>query len=246
MTSTPPAPSEPSLDSAFDLFMNELSEIAPASATGSTKPRTFNSSDLGSGDSQVERLTSKLFFSAYDVLALPPGSDAATIKNQYRKLSALVHPDKCRHPKANDAFLALKEAYDDLQRPDYTDKYTEVIAVAKLIVMKRVEEENVCRQKRGEELLKTSGPEFDQMVREECECLIQKEQEEKERGEKIRVSNEIRLAEARKRARDDLKDARKKKKMWDKKLEERVSGWRSFQNNSGGKLLQEIDRGLRK
>ncbi|KAI5083100.1 hypothetical protein GOP47_0002843 [Adiantum capillus-veneris] len=39
------------------------------------------------------------------------------MKKRYWKLSLLVHPDKCTHPKAHEAFTALNQAFKDLQDP---------------------------------------------------------------------------------------------------------------------------------
>ena len=36
---------------------------------------------------------------------------------RYWKLSLLVHPDKCTHPRAHEAFTALNKAFKDLQDP---------------------------------------------------------------------------------------------------------------------------------
>ena len=188
--------------------------------------------ELGSADFQVERLTSREYFSAYDVLSIAPGSDLKTIKMQYRKISALVHPDKCKHAKAHDAFLILKKAYDDLQSSDYTDRYTEVIQTAREVLLQRRTKENIERQKLGEELLPTEGPEFEHAVREECESLIQKEEEERERAERIRASNEAHLAESRRKANREARETKRKRKQWDAKLDSRVAGWRQFQQSN--------------
>jgi len=37
---------------------------------------------------------------------------------RYWKLSLLVHPDKCPHPSAQEAFVKLNNAFKDLQDPD--------------------------------------------------------------------------------------------------------------------------------
>jgi curved DNA-binding protein CbpA len=37
------------------------------------------------------------------------------VKKKYWKLSLLVHPDKCEHPKAQAAFTAVNEAAKTLQ-----------------------------------------------------------------------------------------------------------------------------------
>ncbi|KAF3795554.1 GPALPP motifs-containing protein 1 [Nymphaea thermarum] len=37
---------------------------------------------------------------------------------RYWKLSLLVHPDKCSHPQAHQAFVLLNQAFKELQNPD--------------------------------------------------------------------------------------------------------------------------------
>ncbi|XP_027072901.1 uncharacterized protein [Coffea arabica] len=37
---------------------------------------------------------------------------------RYWKLSLMVHPDKCSHPQAHQAFVKLNKAFKDLQDPD--------------------------------------------------------------------------------------------------------------------------------
>lgn len=36
---------------------------------------------------------------------------------RYWKLSLMVHPDKCSHPEAQQAFVKLNKAFKDLQDP---------------------------------------------------------------------------------------------------------------------------------
>jgi hypothetical protein len=78
--------------------------------------------DLGAGEAQVERLTGQhaawLNLNAFEVLALPHSVCEEDIKQRYRRISALVHPDKCAHARASDAFQEVKKAYDALQDPN--------------------------------------------------------------------------------------------------------------------------------
>ena len=39
----------------------------------------------------------------------------AAVKKAFRRLSLLIHPDKCQHPRANDAFQAVTKAAEALQ-----------------------------------------------------------------------------------------------------------------------------------
>jgi len=39
----------------------------------------------------------------------------------------LVHPDKCDHPQAHEAFMALNKAFKDLQDPTKVCAYKSVV-----------------------------------------------------------------------------------------------------------------------
>ncbi|KAI5010496.1 hypothetical protein ZWY2020_012633 [Hordeum vulgare] len=53
----------------------------------------------------------------YDVLGINWKMSPDNIKKRYWKLSLLVHPDKCPHPSAQEAFVKLNNAFKDLQDP---------------------------------------------------------------------------------------------------------------------------------
>ena len=52
---------------------------------------------------------------AYEVLGVEPAATSGEIKKRYWRLSLLIHPDKCAHPRANDAFQAVSKVSKDLQ-----------------------------------------------------------------------------------------------------------------------------------
>lgn len=56
--------------------------------------------------------------SPYDVLGINWKMSTDNMKKRYWKLSLLVHPDKCPHPSAQEAFVKLNNAFKDLQNPD--------------------------------------------------------------------------------------------------------------------------------
>jgi|LauGreDrversion4_2_1035121.scaffolds.fasta_scaffold49890_2 DnaJ family protein C protein 8 len=212
------------IDATFAMFMNEVDSIQ------SSKMQQMLG-DFGSAESQVERLTSRIFTSAYDVMMLGPDADEKTIKAQYRKLSALVHPDKCRHSKAHEAFLVVKKAQDDLMDPNYHDKYKDILPVARKNVYERRKAANPERMKRGEDPLELEGLDFNAAVIEECEAILRHEAEEADYAERVRKSNEERLEESRKRRVAERNADRKKQKQWENTRELRVAGWRAFQDN---------------
>ena len=212
------------IDAAFAMFMSEVDNIQSAKMQQML-------GDFGSPESQVERLTSRVFSSAYDIMMLGPDADEKTIKAQYRKLSALVHPDKCKHPKANEAFLVVKKAHDDLMDPNYHDKYKDILPIARKTVYERRKAENPDRMKRGEDPLELEGSDFNAAVIEECEAMLRHEAEEAAYAERVRKSNEERLEQSRKRRIEERNAVRKQQKQWENTRELRVAGWRAFQDN---------------
>ncbi|KAG7669053.1 hypothetical protein Ndes2526B_g00768 [Nannochloris sp. 'desiccata'] len=54
--------------------------------------------------------------SDYGVLKLTPGADSASVKKRYREMAIQLHPDKCKVPKAGDAFHRLVKAYQQLSK----------------------------------------------------------------------------------------------------------------------------------
>ncbi|CAE7224247.1 unnamed protein product [Symbiodinium sp. CCMP2592] len=44
----------------------------------------------------------------------PEAVDVAVVRSHYRRLALAVHPDKCKEPKAKEAFQALSEAFERL------------------------------------------------------------------------------------------------------------------------------------
>ncbi|OEL30522.1 hypothetical protein BAE44_0008459 [Dichanthelium oligosanthes] len=67
---------------------------------------------------EVTRILAADTSSPYDVLGVNWKMSADNMKKRYWKLSLLVHPDKCPHPSAQEAFVKLNNAFKDLQDPD--------------------------------------------------------------------------------------------------------------------------------
>ncbi|KAK9271165.1 hypothetical protein L1049_026754 [Liquidambar formosana] len=67
---------------------------------------------------EVTRIMGVEADSPYDVLGMNQNMSADNMKKRYWKLSLMVHPDKCSHPQAHQAFIILNKAFKDLQDPD--------------------------------------------------------------------------------------------------------------------------------
>ncbi len=53
----------------------------------------------------------------YKVVGVERDAKGQDVKKRYWRLSLLIHPDKCDHPRAQDAFNAVSQAAKDLQVP---------------------------------------------------------------------------------------------------------------------------------
>lgn len=51
----------------------------------------------------------------YEVLGCPRDADACRVKRQYMQLALLFHPDKNKHPRANQVFCSFTSAYAALK-----------------------------------------------------------------------------------------------------------------------------------
>ncbi|KAH9625706.1 hypothetical protein KSS87_004113 [Heliosperma pusillum] len=67
---------------------------------------------------EVTRIMGADANSPYDIVGVNHKMVAENLKKRYWKLSLMVHPDKCSHPQANQAFIKLNKAFKDLQDPD--------------------------------------------------------------------------------------------------------------------------------
>ncbi|BFG41118.1 hypothetical protein CerSpe_273920 [Prunus speciosa] len=67
---------------------------------------------------EVTRIMDAADDSLYDILGANQNMSAENIKKRYWKMSLLVHPDKCSHPQAQQAFVKLNKAFKELQDPD--------------------------------------------------------------------------------------------------------------------------------
>jgi curved DNA-binding protein CbpA len=67
---------------------------------------------------EVTRIMAVEGDSPYDVVGVNRNMVEGNIKKRYWKLSLMVHPDKCSHPQAQEAFVRLNKAFKDLQDPD--------------------------------------------------------------------------------------------------------------------------------
>ncbi|KAK4753859.1 hypothetical protein SAY87_001963 [Trapa incisa] len=76
---------------------------------------------------EVTRIMGADAHDPYDVVGANHNMSTDNIKKRYWKLSLLVHPDKCSHPEAHQAFVKLNKAFKELQDPDKRKAFDEKI-----------------------------------------------------------------------------------------------------------------------
>lgn len=66
-------------------------------------------------DNEVNRILGAFKLNPFEQLGLPFDASLQDVKRQYRKASLMVHPDKCKHPRAQDAFEILGHAVKEVE-----------------------------------------------------------------------------------------------------------------------------------
>eukprot|EP00919_Chromeraceae_sp_WS-2016_P064490 GHVR01152607.1.p1 GENE.GHVR01152607.1~~GHVR01152607.1.p1 ORF type:complete len:264 (+),score=88.85 GHVR01152607.1:28-819(+) len=233
------------LDDVFGDFLNEVESIPIT--TQRKRPVRSKTSDgavikLGSASDQVFRLTNKVFTNSYEVLLLTPDAGDEDIKKMYKKMSLMLHPDKCRVDNANLAFQVVMKAYEELQLPHNKKKYESVIKEAKARVEHKRKIENAKREKAKKPLLGDDDGEINTQVMQECDEMLHEMEERKKYTEGVLSANQKR--EEALEADEVLKE--QERELLEKKrtatMGDRVEGWREFQTNKRHRVRIEHKR----
>lgn len=80
---------------------------------------------------ELERLTNQKFYNPYDVLQLDANATEDEIKKQFKAFAIILHPDKCKDPKAKDAWGVIEQAHKTLMDPDKRKVYLRIMREAK-------------------------------------------------------------------------------------------------------------------
>merc|ERR1719409_885580 len=113
------------MEGLFAAFMTEVTTLK-------TDKRKKIEEKLSTPEEIIERLIKKAKSgSAYELLQIAPDASEGEVTKQYRKLSIMIHPDKCQHDLASEAFQILAKAYNDMKDPGYKDKHSDVIKEAR-------------------------------------------------------------------------------------------------------------------
>ncbi|PVU94186.1 hypothetical protein BB561_002760 [Smittium simulii] len=176
---------------------------------------------------EVERILNAPKLDPFSILLVPDDCDEKQIKNAYKKISILIHPDKATHPKARDAFEKLKAAQDELLNEKQRKWLQNMLNDARQLL-------------KSESPTELASKDFEVAVRNKFrELLIELEWN---RRKKARIAQEQQLAEAGKKEAEAKKLTEQKnlQKEWEDTRDSRVNSWRSFQNNASSKTKKRL------
>ncbi|XP_019199239.1 PREDICTED: dnaJ homolog subfamily C member 8 [Ipomoea nil] len=197
-------------------------------------------------DNEVNRILSCFKLNPFEYLNLSFDSSLEEVKRQYRKLSLLVHPDKCKHPQAKEAFGALAKAQQLLLDPQERDYVLNQVNAAKEELKskwkKQVKKDTASKLKslvsEGKfEQEYEQSEEFQQQLKLKVREILT-EQEWRRRKMQMRISEEEgRLKKDEEEQKEMWKRKREHEEQWEGTREKRVSSWRDFMK--GGKKVKK-------
>ncbi|KAL2932763.1 J domain-containing protein spf31 [Bienertia sinuspersici] len=185
---------------------------------------------------QKVRILSCFKLNPFEHLNLPFGSSVEDVKKQYRKLSLMVHPDKCKHPQAKEAFGALAKAQQQLLDSQEREYVLSQIKAAKEELLsvrkKQLKKDTASKYKSlNDEKFDheyEQSEEFKQKLKLKVREILT-EQEWRRRKMAMRISEEEgRLKKDEEEQKQVWKRKREHEEQWEGTREQRVSSWRDF------------------
>lgn len=190
-------------------------------------------------DAEVDRILACFKLNPYEHLNLRFDASEEDIRRAFRKVSLMVHPDKCKHPNAKTAFDAIGQAQQLLGQEDVKKELDFNLGRAREEVLKawRKDTRNDVvlrvrfqgdRQAQMAAFVETD--EFHERWKLEGRKYIV-DLEWRRRKLTLRIkSEEERVSKEESEEKEERKARQKRQKAWDneKAREQRVGGWRDF------------------
>lgn len=81
-------------------------------------------------ENEIMRILGAFKLNPFEQLGVRFDASVDDVKRAYRKSSLMVHPDKCQHPQAREAFEALGQAYQALNNEQKLKELKYVVTLA--------------------------------------------------------------------------------------------------------------------
>jgi DnaJ family protein C protein 8 len=172
-------------------------------------------------DQEVDRILKSFPLDAYSILDLQPGCSSQVIKQQYRKKSLLIHPDKTKNPQAPDAFDRLKKAEATLQ----DDKKRELLDQAFTDARRML----IHEKKWTYDDQRLRSDEFLQEWRIKTKEVLIESELRKRKLQRIQMEEEGRAKRKLEEAEEERRKKRQSEQAWEDARDTRVENWRGYQ-----------------
>jgi len=187
---------------------------------------------------EVERILKAFKLNAYDILDIDETATSEEIKRKYRQISLFIHPDKCPHARAPEAFDILKKAESELSDKAQREELDAVINQARNLVLKAL---NLpISTSNSDHKLQGLDPPFKTRLRAQSKQLLIDEEVRRRKAVKMNLANEG--LEARKKDEEVAQRKRKAEedKSWEDNREQRVDSWRNFSSSGKKKKKTKV------
>ena len=189
-------------------------------------------------ENQVNRVLGAFKLNPYEMLGIRFDASVEDVPRAYRKVSLAVHPDKCSHPRAHEAFEIIGHAQKELLDPEKKGRLDLMLQKAKDAVIrdwKKAAKSDPAAQVAVavhgmESVLDTwmGSDEFHEAWKMKGRSVLA-DIEWKKRNMSKRIAEETeRSKEEMKKRREEIQEARKTEKTWEAGRENRMDSWRSF------------------
>ncbi|KAG6611183.1 putative molecular chaperone (DnaJ superfamily) [Phytophthora cinnamomi] len=232
-------------DALLAEFMSEVQELEESAncvkkdAEQEQKKKDKPPVDFGTVDGQIARLLQPHFkwinLNPFKVLMLDVDATEEDMKQHYRKISTMVHPDKCRNPKAREAFEETKKAYNLITQEDRRKTIIRTIENA----TEEVEKERRQKIKKG--VKESELGDLNEAVEKAVMRAFAEIENRRLNIEKREAAQRRREAEQEEKEQAKVVNMFKRERSWAEtdRREQRVGNWRSFQKD--GKRRKEMD-----
>eukprot|EP00475_Leptophrys_vorax_P037467 TRINITY_DN64658_c0_g1_i1.p1 TRINITY_DN64658_c0_g1~~TRINITY_DN64658_c0_g1_i1.p1 ORF type:complete len:249 (+),score=55.34 TRINITY_DN64658_c0_g1_i1:294-1040(+) len=194
-------------------------------------------------ENEVKRILSCFKLNPFEQMNLPFDSTLDDVKKQYRKISLMIHPDKCKHPQAKEAFDVIAKAQEKLVDLEERAYLTSQFAAAKEDLLRerkrklkkdrKASTSASATAKAEEEATFLNSSEFAELWRAKARELITANEWRQRKLAKRITEEEQRIQKDEEETKEKTIKERDHAKKWEETRETRVSSWRDFQKKGG-------------
>lgn len=170
--STPPppppkSPNYPSFDKTYSKEEFKRPNVPPPKKSRSVKSSSEKKSDLTNKSKRPQGLQAvhnihRILSSSevYSIMGLDSNCSNKELEQQFKRVSKLIHPDKCHHPRATEAFQKFFSAYNAITKSRIELEEKTAKARSEEILRRKKMEEETLRKKMEEEERQKTRDEF--------------------------------------------------------------------------------------